>query len=47
MLVVETIAKIGRKHFSRNMGTKTICRELNLAPAPFLFRSFESAALIK
>ena len=31
MLVVETIAKIRRMHFSQGMGIKTICRELKLS----------------
>ena len=31
MLVVETIAKIRRMHFSQGMGIKTICRELKMS----------------
>jgi transposase len=31
MLIVETIAKIRRMHFSQGMGIKTICRELKMS----------------
>ena len=31
MLIVETIAKIRRLHFTQGLGIKTICRELNLS----------------